>query len=214
MKRTTIGLAAGALLLAAGCSGEAGGQAEPAGGPSAPTSSAATSGSAPQSSTSESSSLPHSGAPRVADPLPESVLSDDACDALTTEQLSNALGKAAPGQPKGLPIGPSCDWSNPESFTGITVAYSVESREGLSAQYANTKPKTPSFQETDPVLGFPAIQYQLEEGSDGCTVAVGLADEYSVTVVVTQSEGSASSDPCNGAARVAQDVVGNLKGKA
>lgn len=212
MKRIIVSLAAGALLLTAGCSGEADGQAESTGGEPTQTSSAGASSSAPESSMT--ADLPHSGAPKVADPLPESVLSDDSCEALTPDQLTDALGKASPGEPEDLPVGPSCRWSNPERFSGITVTYSVESRQGLSAQYANTKPDEPTFQEASPVLGLPAVEFKPSEGSPTCTTAVGLADEYSVSVTVTLGRDAEGADPCQGAARVAEDVVGNLKAKA
>ncbi|MCP2255643.1 Protein of unknown function (DUF3558) [Prauserella aidingensis] len=209
MKRIIVSLAACALLLTAACSSEADGQAEPTG--SAPTPPAS---SKAESSPSASSDLPHSGAPAVENPLPEAVLEEHPCDAaLTPQQLDDALGKEGVQQEtKDTGAGPGCDWSNPERFSGLQVGYNTATREGLSAFYQNTKPKSAVFQEADPVAGFPAVEFQPSVGSDFCTTAVGLADEYSVSVTVTV--GDEGADPCQGAARVAADVVGNLKAKA
>ncbi|MCP2256311.1 Protein of unknown function (DUF3558) [Prauserella aidingensis] len=210
MKRVIMGLAAGALLLTAGCSGEADGHAEPTGGSSAPTSPAGASSSAPESSTA--SDLPHSGAPEVTNPLPKTVLSGNPCDALAPEQIDAALGKAVAGEREDLSSGPGCQWSRPEKFTSIGVEFSLGTGEGLSAHYANTQPKSAIFREAAPVGGFPAVEFKNSEDSRSCAIAVGIADEYSVMVGTTQNE--KGSDSCKGAARVAEDVVGNLKAKA
>ena len=60
------------------------------------------------------SELPHSGAPAVADPLPESALPSDPCEVLTPQQVKEALGEGATeGERRDLDgLGPGCGWGN------------------------------------------------------------------------------------------------------
>ncbi|MER7116535.1 DUF3558 domain-containing protein [Saccharomonospora azurea] len=213
MKRVAAVLSVGlAAFSVAGCSEESPGEAMTSNS-SVPGSIAPTSQSAPSDSV-----LPHSGAPAVVDPLPESVLSDHPCDVLTPEQVQKALGAgASTGSPSDLEqVGPGCDWGNMESFGGMQIGFSIVSREGLSAQYANTKPQVKVFRESVSVGGFPAVAYKASENDLMCTVAVGLADEYSISVTVTLSAEKEAEgvDSCVPAEKVAEMVVGNLKAKA
>lgn len=205
MKRAVAMVGVGlAVLAAAGCSGESDGEAIPI----------------PERTSSISSNhsrLPHSGAPAVTDPLPESVVPDDPCEVLTPDQIENLLGdEASVGKRTDLAeLGPGCDWSNQETLGGFLVSFDVVSRDGLSAQYANTKPQVQVFRELPSVGGFPAVAYKDSESSYRCTVAVGLADEYSVITTVSlsiekQAEGV---DPCAPSEQVSEIVVENLKAK-
>ncbi|EHR63033.1 DUF3558 domain-containing protein [Saccharomonospora cyanea] len=214
MKRVVAVLSVGlAVLAVAGCSEESAGEAAPGSESSVP-------GPAEQTSASSSSEpgLPHSGAPAVTDPLPESVLSVHPCDVLTRQQVQGALGPAASeGERRDLDeVGPGCDWGNLDTLGGLRIGFSVVSREGLSAQYANTKPQVKVFRESGPVAGFPAVAYKTSEDDSYCTVAVGLANEYSITTTVTLSAEKEAEgvDSCVPAERVAEMVVGNLKAKA
>lgn len=47
-------------------------------------------------SSSTNADLPQSGGPAVSDPLPESVIAGDPCEALTRQQVEQALGGNAP----------------------------------------------------------------------------------------------------------------------
>ncbi|WP_277670336.1 DUF3558 family protein, partial [Saccharomonospora viridis] len=80
-----------AVLAVAGCS-------EGVDGDAAPTSESSVSESVGPTSTSaqgSGSGLPHSGAPAVADPLPESALPSDPCEVLTPQQVEEILGEGA-----------------------------------------------------------------------------------------------------------------------
>ncbi len=168
---------------------------------------------------SNNSGLPHSGAPAVTNPLPESVLSGHPCEVLTPQQLRDILGEGVSGGKRKDrdDFGPGCDWSNPEVLGGgLRIGFSVVSRDGLSAQYANTKPQVQFFRELPSVGGFPAVSYKDDEDDRFCTVAVGLANEYSVVTTVSLSFEKQESgvDSCVPAEQVAEMVVGNLKAKA
>jgi hypothetical protein len=209
-KRSVAMASAGFIVLAAaGCSGEPAGESmsnSPSSVPNFPV------------QTSNRTGLPHSGAPSVMDPLPETVLSGHPCEVLTPQQVREILGPgASEGRRSDLEeVGPGCDWGNPESFGGFRIGFSVVSREGLSAQYANTKPQVEVFRESVVVEGFPAVAYKVSEEDRVCTVAVGIADEYSVvtTVGLSIEKEDAGVDSCVPAEQVAEIVVGNLKAKA
>ncbi|EHK87151.1 hypothetical protein SZMC14600_11993 [Saccharomonospora azurea SZMC 14600] len=103
-----------------------------------------------------------------------------------------------------------------ESFGGLRIGFSIVSREGLSAQYANTKPQVKVFRESVSVGGFPAVAFKVSEDDRMCTVAVGLANEYSVvtTIGLSAEKEAEGVDSCVPAEQVAEMVVGNLKAKA
>ena len=211
MKRVVSGLTVGiAVLAVAGCSGDTDSDIGPIG-----------EWSGSQSMTSSppnGNRLPHSGAPAVTDPLPESVLSGDPCDALTPQQIEIALGPgASEGERRDLEqVGPRCDWSNSGSGGGMSLAFVTAIREGLSVEYANVKPQKAVFRKAGPVSGFPAVAYKDNENDRFCTVVVGLADEYSISVTVSLSveKDTEGIDSCNPAEEIAGMVVGNLKAKA
>jgi len=209
MKRAVAMVGVGlAALVSTGCSVQSDGEA-------APEPKVSMRGSPEPSG---SSGLPHSGAPAVTNPLPESVLSDHPCEVLTTEQLQSALGpEVSAGSPSDLEqVGPGCHWRNPETLGALQIGFSVVTREGLSAQYANTKPQVAVFRELSSVGGFPGVAYKASEKDRFCTVAVGVADEYSITTGVGLSPDKAAEgvDSCVPAEQVAEMVVGNLKAKA
>ncbi|MEY7971257.1 DUF3558 domain-containing protein [Saccharomonospora xinjiangensis] len=170
------------------------------------------------SSLESGSGLPHSGAPAVVDPLPESVLSDHPCEILTPEQVRQALGpRASEGERKDLnAVGPGCGWSSQENLGGFQIGFNTVSREGLSATYANAKPRSGVFRELGSIHDFPAVAYKDSEDDRICTVVVGVANEYSITATVGLSVAaeSANTDSCVPAEKVAEVVVGNLKAKA
>ncbi|WP_433470592.1 DUF3558 domain-containing protein [Saccharomonospora azurea] len=214
MKRMMAGLGVGFVALTvAGCSGETGGEPAPRpessmAGSALPT--PATSGAPPE--------LPHSGAPAVVDPLPESVLPDDPCDVLTSQQIIQALGSgASEGERSDLePVGPGCHWSNEKTLSSLQVGFNTVARQGLSATYANAKPQSAVFREVSPIQDLPAVAYKDSEDDRVCTVVVGLADDYTITSTVGLSAEKEAEgvDSCVPAEMVAEMVVGNLKAKA
>src|SRR5690606_15814986 len=105
------------VLLVAGCSATSDGVASPAS--QDPGVSQSVSSSSSESQSPGGGRLPHSGAPVVSDPLPESAIPEDPCDAFTREQVEYALGDNAPeGKREELPTGPTCIWQDAESGAG------------------------------------------------------------------------------------------------
>ncbi|GAA1250177.1 hypothetical protein GCM10009676_40990 [Prauserella halophila] len=205
--------ATGALLvLAAGCSDDTTGQAQPSPEPSAPASDSTT--AAPSTSAS-AQEPPHSGAPAVTNPLPESVLSAEPCDVVTPEQVTELLGKPVEGTEADLDeLGEGCEWQNPQRMSGFDLQYNTVMRQGLSAAYANVPSQMEHFEETGPIQGFPAVEYNNGEEENLCTVVVGLADEYNVSTNVTLGQDAEDQDSCEAANQVADIIVGNLKDNA
>ncbi|OLT46532.1 hypothetical protein BJF85_16935 [Saccharomonospora sp. CUA-673] len=209
-----IAALAAVALLATACA-EEDGQA----GPAPDGNGQATSTPHEDGSADAGTDLPHSGAPAVTDPLPKSVLDGDPCDALTQEQLDMALGSGTPrGSRADLDAtGPGCDWNSAQTdFAAIQIGFVTETGQGLSATYANTRPQQDVFEETDPVAGYPAVKYQRTENNDECSMAVGISDEYSVTVHLASSVEARErgTHPCDSTYRVAEMLVNNLKDKA
>ncbi len=213
MGRVSAVVGVGLVLAVAGCS-------EGVDGDAAPTSESSVSVSASPSSSAQAggSELPHSGAPAVADPLPESALPSDPCEVLTPQQVEEILGEgAAAGKRADLDgLGPGCDWSNRKTFGGFKIGFDTVARQGLSAAYANAKPRSAIFREVGPVDRFPAVAYKDSEDDRMCTVVVGLADDYAISATVSLSfeKEDAGVDSCGPAERIAATVVGNLKDRA
>ncbi|MCP2254886.1 Protein of unknown function (DUF3558) [Prauserella aidingensis] len=210
MRRTVALLASGAaVVLATSCSGESEGQPEPA-----PSSAGASATTSSADASEGASDLPHSGAPKVTNPLPESVLSGDPCDALTRDQLDEIFGEGTPtGERNDLEeTGPRCDWNY--GGGGVTVGFLTVTGEGLSRTYANMEGLGETLDEPGPVQGFPSVTHQTESAS--CGASVGIADEYAISTGISLSANKedAGTDPCEAALRVADMVVGNLKEKA
>lgn len=209
MRRVVAALVAGsAVLVIAGCSGGTDGTAEPA----------PTTGSVSSSQAAGDAGLPNSGAPAVTNPLPESALAGDPCQALTRQQVTEALGDdASQGERRDLDsIGPRCDWQGGTSSDGgFSLSFGTKSRQGLSGFYANAKPKMEVFRELAPVEGFPAVAYKSSDDARECTVGVGLADEYTLSITGTQSSAREGEvDSCDATEMVTALVVKNLKQKA
>ena len=213
MGRVSAVVGVGLVLAVAGCS-------EGVDGDAAPTSESSVSVSTVPSSSAQAggSELPHSGAPAVADPLPESALPSDPCEVLTPQQVKEALGEGATeGESRDLDgLGPGCGWGNKKTFAVVQVGFDTVNRQGLSAAYANAKPRSAIFREVGPIEGFPAVAYKDSEDDHRCTVVVGLADEYAISAGISLSaeKEDAGVDSCGPAERIAATVVGNLKDRA
>jgi hypothetical protein len=162
--------------------------------------------------------LPHSGAPKVTNPLPASVLEGGPCTALDAGQVARALGAAVAGRPVQDPTGPSCDWSNHETGGMIGVGFVTETHQGLSGPYENTKPKAVVWRELPPIQGFPAVAYVTPSGGAPdlfCAVSVGIADDLSFDASgFVSRERRGKVDPCDAVAQLADLVVTSLRRKA
>ncbi|WP_406640961.1 DUF3558 domain-containing protein [Amycolatopsis sp. WGS_07] len=210
MKARFVLLAAvAAAVVVSGCSGGSASGGSPG------------SASAPASSSSAGKALPYAGAPKVENPLPDSVLSVHPCDsALTPEQVGKALTQRPLGEHDDKPeLGAQCHWTNSEVGAGVSVIYVTKVLDGLSAVYANTKPQSTVWRPLPSVQGLPAVAhstYSSEGSKSFCQVSVGISDKYTVGVSVNLSPAKVGEqkDPCKAAETVADMVVTNLKQKA
>ncbi|WP_370950264.1 DUF3558 domain-containing protein [Amycolatopsis sp. cg5] len=166
-----------------------------------------------------STSLPHSGAPKVVNPLPASVVSGDPCtDTLNPEQLKRAIGATVQGKPDTLATGPTCDWGNLETGGHVGVGYTTRTRQGLSGLYQNTKPQAIIWRELPLIQGFPAVAHVTPQGGLPdvfCAVDIGIADDLSVDVgIFLGGSKKGKVDPCGVAAQVADLVMTTLRQRA
>ncbi|EHR63487.1 DUF3558 domain-containing protein [Saccharomonospora cyanea] len=169
---------------------------------------------APSGATStQASGLPHSGAPAVSNPLPQSVLPQDPCQAFTRQQIVEALGGDAPeGERDDIATGPWCSWQDPDTGAGVFVNFVTATHEGLSNLYRNTKPAVKVWREIPSIGGFPAVAFQTDAGETTCSVNVGLSDEYAVGVAVAPSRAKKGQvDACELSERLAETLVDNLR---
>ncbi|MFE3173533.1 DUF3558 domain-containing protein [Amycolatopsis sp. NPDC059090] len=197
-----------ATTLVAAC---AGGSA-----PSPPSSSAGV----PSSPSETGKTLPYAGAPKVESPLPDSVLSGHPCDGgLTPEQVGQILNQKPQGEHDDeAALGSQCHWTNSDAGAIVSVLYSTKTSDGLSAVYANTKPKSTVWRSLPAVQGFPAVAhstYSTEGSKSFCQVSVGVNDRHTVDISITLGKAKVgNTDPCGVTAQVADMVVTNLKQKA
>ncbi|MER6760561.1 DUF3558 domain-containing protein [Amycolatopsis sp. NPDC000673] len=164
--------------------------------------------------------LPYAGAPKVGHPLPESVLSAHPCDsALTAEQVSGILAQTPQGEHDDIDaLGAQCHWTNIDAGAIVTVLYGTKTSDGLSAVYANTKPRSTMWQPLPPVHGLPAVAhstYSAEGSKSFCQVSVGVTDRRTVDVSITLGQAKVGrTAPCAVDAQITGMVVANLKQKA
>ncbi|MBB1157691.1 DUF3558 domain-containing protein [Amycolatopsis sp. DR6-1] len=171
----------------------------------------------PAPATSAANALPHSGAPKVEHPLPASALSGNPCEtALTADQVERIISVAPAGKLRNIAgLGPSCWWSNIDSGSAVSTGYVTEDRQGLSAVYHNSKPKSKLWRPLPPVQGFPAVAFRADLGDDLCQVSVGTADDLSVDVTITLGESKkGNTDSCTVAGQAADMVIANLRRRA
>ena len=215
MRRMAGAVLVGAVvLLVAGCSATSDGTASPAS--QDPGVSQSVSSSPSESQSPGGGRLPHSGAPAVSDPLPESAIPEDPCDAFTREQVEYALGDDAPEGERGdVATGPACAWQDTDSGAGFKAFFGTVGGEGLSSYYQNTQPESEEWEELPPIHGFPAVAFQITADGMNCQVVAGLADEYTVAVAANPSRAKIGElDPCDLAQEMAELLVENLKERA
>jgi hypothetical protein len=204
---TTVSVLAALTLLTTACSGHTTvGKASPSN-----TSSASTS----------TSTLPFGGAPKVANPLPASVLSGNPCtDALTPAQVDTAMGSPTVSESDSTPgVGPSCNWHNHRTLGALSVGYDTGTHTGLSGSYQNTQPRVALWKVLPPIQGFPAVASAGSKGmpapNDFCLVSVGIADDLVVDVGGSLgTTGTGKVDPCDVTVQAANLVITTLRQKA
>ncbi|MGW4398549.1 DUF3558 domain-containing protein [Amycolatopsis nivea] len=205
--KVSVGIAA-TVMLAAGCSGGS----TPAPPPVLP--------GIPGSSSAAGKSLPYAGAPKVENPLPDSVLSTHPCDsAFTSGQVLEILGKEVPGKhADNSSLGAQCHWLNSDSGAVLTVLYVTKVSDGLSAVYANSKPQSTVWRPLPLTQGLPAVahsSYGAKGDKSFCQVSIGINDRHDVDVSVTLSPSKVGTkNPCDVTAQISEMVVVSLKQRA
>ncbi|WP_255638590.1 DUF3558 family protein [Amycolatopsis sp. DSM 110486] len=98
------------------------------------------------------------------------------------------------------------------------ISYTTQVHDGLSAVYANTKPRASLWKELPTIQGFPAVSdvaVGAEAEKDFCEVSVGIRDD--LTVDVSLNLGSTKvgkAAPCDVGAQIADLLVTNLRRRA
>lgn len=209
--KTTLG---GAVLvacaLAAGCTSETGGTANPA-----------TSESSPGPS---SAAGPTGSVPKVATPLDVAKYENDTCKLVSDDELTR-LKFTDPGEPRTQDgslenqSGPSCGWKIKGEGISLLVILGTGNRDagggGLAGiQAAYERPKNPiKFLERAPdVEGYPAVYFDIRDRRSigNCSMAIGVADDLAVSVFSEGYEGQ--QDSCDAAQGAAAAMVKTLKG--
>lgn len=150
--------------------------------------------------------------------MPVSVLSSDPCaSALTADHTKTIFGRVENGRRSDSgALGPTCDWSNPDTGAFVSVLYD-STHDGLSSVYAGTKPRAIVWTESA-VQGFPAAAHVTNFGGskdEFCDISVGIVDSASVDIGLTLGRAKVGkSDPCTVDFQIADMVIGNLTHKA
>jgi uncharacterized protein DUF3558 len=186
------GLAALALTA---CGGSTGGQATPV----------------PLSSSSTEPML----APRVSQPLTNTARYEtDPCSAATISEIEK-LGGAVGGTKvyEAIP-GKTCQWDFSNGSGNVGGAFITGNKRGLNSLYVEHQAgRLTTFQPVAPVEGYPAVVYsQGDEGPGTCSLAVGVRDELTYTVITHLRAGNpALADPCKMATQLSEMVINRLK---
>ncbi|QWF85877.1 hypothetical protein HUW46_09357 [Amycolatopsis sp. CA-230715] len=170
-----------------------------------------------QTAVVSSKAPPFAGAPKVTDPLPESALSGDPCEALTPPQIKDAIGNKVSQKRDDIPhIGSNCFWSA-STGAAIAVTLDTEPQHGLSGLYANVQPKAEVWKVLPAIQGFPAVASVTPSGgspTEYCKVSVGLRDTATVDVGLFLGDSKiGKADPCVPGARVAEAAVTTIARK-
>jgi hypothetical protein len=198
------------LLALAGCSTSKAGTpvaTDPPGGTTGPNrSSGATSGSG--------SSNRH-GAPQVAQPLDASKFLTQPCAALTAQQLRNftlpVQGKADTDSAIAKSTGPSCEWINSDTATGVGLSFITGNKNGLADLYrANEEGKWTGYWEETTVSGYPGVFHDVTDSRarGSCILAVGVTDTLTFLVDIS---GRLKEQSCDFAKQVAAAVLATVK---
>ncbi|RZQ61754.1 DUF3558 domain-containing protein [Amycolatopsis suaedae] len=206
--KTVLVLAAGAMLLAGCGNDKSSGQATT---PAPGTSSAAPSSDA----AGGTQGLPRNGAPKVPNPLADTVLDRDPCTTIDPAGVQELLGESAKSAPLNDDVGKGCEWENSTSAK-MNVQF-VNGDEGLSSVYERAKPSSGVWNETQ-IGGFPAVAYRDKSLSDdwyGCNMAVGISDTKAINVGVLLGENQrGKAQACEAIKQVAEKAVAGLSGGA
>ncbi|MFF0147828.1 uncharacterized protein DUF3558 [Amycolatopsis sulphurea] len=155
-------------------------------------------------------------APKVAHPLPDSVLSGSPCEALSPEQIHDDVGPGIPGKFEDGALGPVCSWDG-NGGSVLLIYFTATQHEGLSIIYKQVKSQMKRFDVLPPIQGFPAVAYDTQPGpkTRSCHLTVGLADTLDFQIGLgLGSYNVGKVDSCDIAAIIAGHVVTTLTAKA
>ncbi|EWC58486.1 hypothetical protein UO65_6378 [Actinokineospora spheciospongiae] len=151
------------------------------------------------------------GVPKVDSPLDVSEFVDKPCTGLTQAQLDR-LG-VGNGKQDTEATGEYCRWTNGRGGY-VNLAF-VVGQGGLGGVYrGNEVGQFGLFQELPDISGYPAVIASLWDGrKDGdCDVAVGVADDTTLSVGTTQSMDKVGhGDPCQVTVDVIKQVLETVK---
>lgn len=154
-------------------------------------------------------------APKVSQPLTNTQRYEtDPCAAATTDEVAQFGGPV-----KGTSVyesvpGKTCQWTFANDTGNIAGAFITGNKEGLNSLYLENKAgHLTTFKPSDPVAGYPAVVYsQGGEGPGNCSLAIGVRDDLTYTVITHLRDGNPElSDPCKMAAQLGAVVINRLK---
>jgi hypothetical protein len=198
VRRTTVALVLGIAVAAlAGCS--------PTKGQPSPGGSSSESG-APSSS--------DNSPPPITQPtLDVSKYESSACSALTASQLQ-PLGASESGSAQDGTLGPECQWDSVDALNGNSVSFTVLTKShGLDSLYQN-RDNLAVFRPIQ-VGGYPAVDSDTTDAAHGsCATSVGTAQSsgFEISVSVEKERSPEYKAPCAVSEKIADTVLGNLKG--
>lgn len=199
-------VAAAALVLVsvavAGCSGENPGTPSPSSG---------------TASSPESSAAPQDpNVPKVANPLDASAFVGDVCKLIPAAAAAE-LGFTEPGESNTETGNPDCSWNIRGKADGLHLILGSGNREkgmgGLVSLHKAKESGQLRFLEPGPdVDGYPTVYFGLQDrrASGNCDLAVGVADDLSVSVHAGGYDNEQQS--CGNAQKAVSAVIKTLKG--
>lgn len=204
-RHASVAFAAFASMLLAGCGGPVNGSAQPV-------SDNHNTSHSKQGDGSPDQDLPQNGAPAVENPLDASVLENDPCEAMNSEQAEEF-----PGDFEGADVDQGdCVWT----FEGedyrlgyITASPESGNPRGLTKYYGSIDEDTMKVIPERSINGYPAVKVELDLRTNGnCVIKLGLRDDLVFDSQITLEEEHPSyDDPCEIARKFSGFVVDNLK---
>ncbi|HET6289657.1 MAG TPA: DUF3558 domain-containing protein [Amycolatopsis sp.] len=190
------------FVAVAGCAGETPGTPTPA------------PGTVPASDSSVAPEDPN--VPKVANPLDASAFVGDVCKLLPAAAAAG-LGFTEPGESNNDASNPDCSWNIRGKADGLHLILGSGNREkgmgGLAGLHKAKKSGQLRFLEPGPdVDGYPTVYYGIQDrrASGNCDLAVGVADDLSVSVHAGGYDNEQES--CGNAQKAVSAVIKTLKG--
>jgi hypothetical protein len=146
----------------------------------------------------------------VSNPLNPAPILANACDALTTAQLSS-LGLKA-GKPRTIQTGTTCSWKYADGTTNTINLSPIEpNKNGLSDLY-DQKAGQAYFEQTT-ISGYPAVYTDITDDRNRgrCSLQIGVTDQLAVYIFTQFDNGPEISSPCPVADKVGAAMIQTLQ---